>query len=693
MHKPTANKKDSQLFDKDQYVFFDRDLSWLSFNERVLLEAGKDEVPLLERIKFLSIYSSNSDEFYRVRMPALMALQKLNKKSKASPAFSILQQASAIIHRQQERFGAILGNIIPLLLQQNNSHLVYKEPIPAAVAAAASDYFFTQVLAFLQPVYLTDRTASFFPENNKLYLVAIATGKNNNEEYIVVNIPSDTLPRFYSVHHDDRQYLLFLDDIIRHNLQQVLPHLAIQSSYSFKVTRDAELGIEDEYEGDIAEKIEKQIAKRDFGFATRFLYGAGMPANCFQRLAGLLNLENASLVQGGVYHNLKDLATLPVNNPQLSYPKWPAIPYPLTGMYDSLLDRVAAQDLMLHPPYQSYDTVLRFFNEAAIHPQVEEIYVTLYRIASDSKIAHALISAAKNGKKVTVFVELKARFDEANNIRWSKLMKAAGVRIIYSIPTLKVHAKVALIKKVHQNRVHYYGLLATGNLNESTARFYTDHILLTANPDMLRELESLFVFLSERKKPAVPGLLPFDHLLIAQFNLQQQFIAFINREITNARQGLPAGIIIKLNNLEEKVMIAKLYEASTAGVPVTLIVRSICCLVPGVKGMSEHITVRRIVDKYLEHGRVFIFHNNNQPTVWMGSADWMNRNIYRRIEVCFPVNDPAIKKEILDIVQLQLQDTTQAVLLDGLLHNVPVESTEPPLRSQEAIHRLLSQGK
>jgi polyphosphate kinase len=301
------------------------------------------------------------------------------------------------------------------------------------------------------------------------------------------------------------------------------------------------------------------------------------------------------------------------------------------------------------------------------------------------------VSAAKNGKKVSVLVELKARFDEANNIKWAKKMKAAGVKIIYSDVSLKVHAKIALVKRKKDKRVSYVGLLATGNMNESTARFYTDHILFTAHHEILREMELLFIFLQHRKKSWNPGLIAFNQLLVAQFNLQQRFLQLIDREIANARQGREAGIIIKMNNLEERVLISKLYEASRAGVKIKLIIRSICCLIPGVQGMSENITITRIVDRYLEHGRIFVFHNNGDAEVFMGSADWMNRNIYRRIEVCFPVYDPVIKKQVLDIVQLALKDNCQAVEIDQHLNNVPVKNEAPLVCSQQAIYQLLNQ--
>jgi polyphosphate kinase len=392
-------------------------------------------------------------------------------------------------------------------------------------------------------------------------------------------------------------------------------------------------------------------------------------------------------VKGGTYHNLKDLSALPVGNKVAEYEPWPAAVHPAAGDTRSLFEAIAEKDIIIHTPYQSYNTVLRFFNEAAIDPGVKEIYVTLYRVAEESRIVHALISAAKNGKQVTVLVELKARFDEANNIHWARQMKAAGVKIIYSDTSLKVHAKIALVKRRDKIGMYYAGLLATGNLNESTARFYTDHILLTAHYGMLYEMEQLFLFLTQRKKAATANI-SFDHLMVAQFNLQERFMALIDREIVWAKKGAPANIIIKLNNLEEKKLISKLYEASQAGVTIQLFVRSICCLVQGVKGMSERITVKRIVDRYLEHGRVFIFHNGGDQEIFLGSADWMDRNIYRRIEVCFPVYDRAIQQQIKDMISFQLRDDKQAVQLDNRLQNQPVTEGEG-IRSQEAIYRYL----
>lgn len=652
--------------------YMDRDFSWLNFNERVLLEASSGRVPLLEKIKFLSIYSSNLDEFYRVRVPALMALKKLTgKKDEADKKEykRILKQISSIVDAQHAIFGKLLREQILPGLEKENIDLIYDSPIPHEVATEAEHYFFTRVLTYIKCMELNKDT-DFFTENNKLYFLVAMTDKKGNNCLDIVNIPSEEMPRFFSVNKGQKQYILFIDDIIKDHLKAVFPGYTVNGAYSFKITRDAELELDDDYEESLAAQMEKRIAKRDFGIATRFLYDGKMPKDYLEILLSVLNLKGANVVKGGCYHNLKDLVSLPVKNDQLEYEKWPAVSY--TFKEKSLLEHIQKQDVIIHTPYNSYDTVLRFFNEAAVHPDAEEIYVTVYRMATDSRIGNALISAARNGKKVTVIVELKARFDEFNNIRWSKKLQDAGVTIIHSVPSLKIHAKIALVKFKKDYPVKALGLLATGNLNESTAKFYTDHILLTANEVMLAELRQVFKFLSLMKKPDAKDRYNYKHLLVAQFNLRDSFIALIEREIENAGKGLEAGITLKLNNLEEKVLIDKLYEASSAGVKIDLIVRGICCLIPGIQGLSDNITVKRIVDRYLEHGRVFIFNNNGDKQVFLGSADWMNRNIYRRVEVCFPVYDENIKKGLLQLIDFQLND-----------------STDDAMRSQERIYEYL----
>jgi polyphosphate kinase len=673
-------------------IFFNRDISWLSFNERLLIEAATPAVPLLERLRFLSIFSSNLDEFYRVRIPALMAFGKLERQKKKSPDpdednSKILEQVVEIIHGQQQKFGSILKEQLIPQLKENNIYLVYNEPIPEPVKKQAKDYFFNTLAGYLKTIAVKENHG-FFPENNRLY-IAVTLEKNGKESVALVNIPSEQAGRFFISKVEETSYLIFIDDIIRDAFSFLFRNENVTGAYSVKITRDAELDLLDEYEGDIAEKIEKQISKRDYGFATRFLYQPGLPLHIKEILAEAFQFTHANHVEGGNYHNLKDLSSLPVLSAGLVYPAQPPYEYQFRDAGNTLFSEIREQDILINAPYQSYNTVLRFFNEAATDNDVEEIYTTLYRVASDSKIAHALISAAVNGKKVTVFVELKARFDESNNIKWSKRMKAAGIKVIYSIPGLKVHAKVALVKRRYGTRHQYLGLLATGNLNESTARFYTDHILLTAHTRMLQELELLFLFLGHRKKAEPSYEIPFEHLLVAQFNLQKQFLDLIDQEIQNAAKGLSSGITIKLNNLEERVLISKLYEASNAGVKINLLVRSICCLIPGVPGMSENITVKRIVDRYLEHGRIFLFNHDNKDILYLGSSDWMNRNIYRRIEVCFPVYDKTLKNQIKTILSLQLQDDVSAVELDTQLNNLPCKSNTG-IRSQQSIYEYLN---
>jgi len=672
--------------------FFDRDLSWLSFNERVLQEACKADVPLLERINFLSIYSSNLDEFYRVRMPVLLALEKLSKKEKnnISIADNLLGNANQAIRNHQQEYGKILReNIIPAL-RDNKINFIYGVDIPEELCKEVRRYFLSQVLAFLQPVNLADARSSFFPNNNELYFL-INLIDNGKVQTIILNIPSNNLPRFYKIEKGDETFIVVLDDIIRNNFDVLFKDAEITGCFSFKITRTAEIDLKDEYSGNLAEQIEKQLQKRDFGLATRFLHQPGVPDVTMEFIKDKLNLQKANIVEGGRYHNLKDLSSFPVKDKSLSNQSWPKINYPEVIKEKSLYQEILERDILINPPYQSYDSILRFFNEAATDTQVEEIYVTLYRVASDSKIVNALISAAKNGKKVFVLVELKARFDEANNIKWAKKMKEAGVDIIYSVTALKVHAKIALVKRAVDNRKVYTGLFATGNFNETTANFYTDHILMTAHQGMLREVELLFMFLAKRVKPTDPDLIKFKHLLVAQFNLQQRFVELINREILNAQIGEISSIIIKLNNLEEKVLIAKLYEASQAGVKIQLIIRGICRLIPGVKGMSENIKVVRIIDRYLEHGRVFVFHNQGNEEIYLGSADWMNRNIYRRIEVCFPIYDEKIKAEIKSILKLQLLDNVKAVEINDKMINIPVVTKHKLTQSQYSIYELLKE--
>ncbi|WP_109699881.1 polyphosphate kinase 1 [Chitinophaga deserti] len=638
----------------------DRDLSWLYFNYRVLTMAEDRAVPLMERVRFLSIFSSNLDEFFRVRMPALLALHQLHEAEQGA-----LAAAQQEIARQLNEYGRIFTqSVIPDMLEKG-IRLYYGETPAAEHSPAIREYFYNTILAYLQPVKLHfGQPMELFLENNALYLVVCLEDGGTG----IVNIPSDHLPRFIRLSGND---ILFLEDAIRQHLGFLFPHVGIKAAYSIKVTRDAEIDV-DEFSGHLLQKVEDMLVQRNMGVPTRFLYDAAMPVTLRDQLAEHFRIAALEMAAGGRYHNLRDLADLPLpSDPSFSYPKMPPVHCTALDAESSLLDQIQQRDVMLHVPYQQYDYILRYFNEAAADPDVREIYVTLYRVASTSRIVHALMSAAKNGKKVTVMVELKARFDEANNIRWAKRMKAAGVKILYSIPGLKVHAKVALVKRKRGMYWDHTALLATGNFNESTARFYADHILLTRHQGITQELELLFIYMQTGIQPGRFNFMHFGHLLVAQFNLVDRFKAMIQAEAEAARNGKPARITIKLNNLQEKSMIAALYDAADAGVEIDLIIRSICCIVP-----RKGIRVRRIVDRFLEHARVFIFHNGGNEAIFMGSADWMNRNLHRRIEVCFPVYDPIYRQQLKDIIALQLADNTNAVILGADGRNLPIQREE-----------------
>lgn len=676
--------------------YFDRDLSWLSFNERILMEAGRVGVPVGERLSFLGIFAANLDEFYRVRMPAILALKALPAEKATEgevnpPENELLGQVRDTIDRLQTNFGALMVQEIIPGLTGAGVDFQYNVTLPSQIDPRIQAFFYEKVAAYLRMVWLPEvsleqdgqqhktskKRPGFFPENDTIYLAVFGV-RAGVPGMGIIRIPSLDCGRFLALEKtgNDAGHLdvWMLDDIIRMHLPRLAgsDYLSVDSSYSFKLTRDADIDYKDEYGKDIAGFIQKQIGKRSFGLATRLLYDASMPQHCLDKLLAVLQCPEATLVKGGRYHNLRDLMKFPVK--ECRYKKWAPL-RPAFATYHageeapSLLEQIDQQDLLISTPYQDYNTVLRYFNEAAISPDVTHIAVTLYRIASDSLIAHALMTAAKNRKKVTVFVELKARFDEANNIKWATMMKAAGVKIVYSIWALKVHAKVALVKRTQQGRIRYTGIVATGNFNENTAGLYADHILMTADRDMLADMETLMIFLEKRARPNLYQFFQPRKLLIAGFNLQQVFLDKIKACTATAKKGQPASITLKLNNLEEENLIDALYEASRAGVKIRMMVRSICRLIPGVPGMSEHIEIFRLVDRYLEHSRVFIFETADMHAMYIGSADWMNRNIYRRIEVCCPVEDPAIFQVIRNIVEYQFADQLHLVRLTSALEN------------------------
>ena len=678
-------------------MLFNRDLSWLGFNFRVLQEAADGNVPLYERIKFLSIFSSNLDEFFRVRYPSVFAFSKLNPKTqvKASVSFNddIPEKMQNEINRQLKIFGSILVEQLIPGLKLNGINFYYKSQIREEHLSEIRDLFLSNVLSFIQPLLLEGNFEQrFIPENNRLYFVV--TLKSSDHVTIrnaVINIPSNKLPRFFVLSPlNEEEYVIFIDDIIRENMVCLFPGSEILGVYSIKFNRDAELNLDEEYSDDLLNKIEKQLKKREFGPPSRFLFEDGMPRNVQLFLASVFNLHFEEMFAGGRYHNLSDLASFPSFNKNLKYPKRKALNIVGDMHCGDIFNVLDKQDLLLHLPYHSYNPVLSFFNQAAIDVEVTEIYITFYRVAADSHIVNALIGAAKNGKKVTVFIELKARFDEANNIRWSREMKEAGIKMIYSLPHIKVHSKIALVKKGLGKEALNYAILSTGNFNEITAQFYTDHLLMTTDLLIIEELTQLFKYLQADKKENEKAKPKFEKLLVSQFNMTEKFERLVETEIQKAQLGEEALVRIKINNLEEPGMISLLYRASQAGVKINLCVRGICCLMPGVLGMSENITIRRLVDQYLEHSRLFIFGKDDSAEVIMGSADWMTRNLYHRIEVCVAIKNVTLKKELVDYFEIQWSDTAKSVELTSTLESKPHELTENAVNAQQSIYTYLN---
>ena len=684
-------------------MLYNRDLSWLGFNFRVLQEAADHEVPLYERLKFLSIFSSNLDEFFRVRYPSIIALSKLDKKTRmkaGTGSEDIPEKIQIEINRQLDIFGAILLKEIIPELKNNGIVFYYNSEIRIEHLAEIKEIFLSHVLSFIQPIFLDGTSAqTFLPANNYLYFVVSLKESNDGLlKQAIINIPSNKLKRFFTLTPiNGVEHVIFIDDIIRENLVLIFPGLEIIGVYSIKFNRDAELQMVDEYSGDLLTKIEKQIKKRDIGLPSRFLYQSGMPVNMQLFLASAFKVKLEDMFAGGRYHNLSDLSSFPAFNKDLTYKKLK--PLSTLNMMDSgdIFNVLNRQDVLLHIPYQSYNPVLSFFNQAAVDMDVTDIYITLYRVAAESHIVNALISAAKNGKNVTAFIELKARFDEANNIKWSRVMKDAGVNIIYSLPEIKVHSKIALIKKRKGLDHVSYAILSTGNFNEITAQFYTDHVLMTTDDVVVKEMISLFKFLQKKDqgKTIEQNKLKFDMLLVAQFNLNTVLEKYIDLEIEKASQGKEALIRIKVNNIEEPGFINLLYKASLAGVKINLIVRSICCIVPGLPGMSENITIKRLVDRYLEHTRLMIFGAGENAEVIMGSADLMTRNLYHRIEVCIPIKTPELKQQLIKYFEIQWQDTDKAVTLTSNLDQQkevetnPDSYREPKLNAQQSIYNYL----
>jgi len=689
---------------ENSYKYFKRDISWLSFNYRVLMEAEDETLPIYERIKFLSIYSSNLEEFYEIRVAEHrgVIMKKNYTEESSAEAEATLTEITQEVNRQQREYYRIFSEMILPELERQNIILYQSSKPEPFHEEFVRNFFNEEVFPFLAPVMIQAGDIRTFIRDRRLYLVIRMIKKSKKitkpdyvpeYQYALMKIPFSKVPRFIELpKHDGKFYIMFSDDIIRANLASIFPGYIIDSCYSIKISRDADIYIDDEKDGNLIEKIRKKLKKRKIGALSRFMYDSSMPADFLTFICNAFNIEKDDLVMGGRYNNLQDLSKLP--NPRgkgLEQTVPSPMRVPFLDEMGSVFRAVKKRDILLHFPYQSFDYLIRFLMEAAFDPKVEEIKITQYRVAENSAVINTLISAAQNGKKVTVFVELKARFDEENNMSTAAQMEQAGIRIIYSIPGLKVHAKVAVILRKNTDegkKRRDFAYLSTGNFNEKTAKIYSDMALLTSNAEMIADINRVFAVLEGKQTEPT-----FKHLLVARFNMVPELIRMIHREIAHVKEGKVGRIILKMNGLHDQNMINELYNASENGVKVDLIVRGICCLVPD-QSYSANIRITRIVDMFLEHARIWYFYNDGQEDLFLSSADWMRRNLNRRIETAFPILEPDIKQDIIHILDIQLQDNVKACFLDEHLQNHFKHDDNPAkVRSQLAIYEYLKEKK
>lgn len=687
------------------YQYFKRDISWLSFNYRVLMEAEDDTLPIYERIKFLSIYSSNMEEFYEIRVAEHRGvIMKKNYTDESSEeAEATLAAITNEVNWQQKEYHRVFHHVILPELERQGIHL-YQDSRPEPFHEEfVRNFFNEEVFPFLAPVVIQKDDIRTFIRDRRLYLVIRMKKKKTEQEektaespafqYVLMKIPFSKVPRFIELpKHEGKSYIMFIDDIIRANLSSVFIGYEIDSCYNIKISRDADIYLEDETSSTIVENIRKKLKKRKIGALSRFMYDMDMPKDFLDFLCQAFSISQEDLVMGGRYNNLQDLIKLP--NPGSKELEWKS-PSPMRVPYldemGSMIRAVKKQDVFLHFPYESFDYLIRLLMEAAFDPKVDEIKITQYRVAENSAVINTLISAAQNGKKVTVFVELKARFDEENNMSSSEKMKQAGIQIIYSIPGLKVHAKVVVILRKDDGNGRKrkdIAYLSTGNFNEKTARVYSDMALLTSNPAIVQDINKVFAILEGKLESPT-----FTHLLVARFNMVPELDRMIEREIEHVRAGRKGRIILKMNGLHDTHMINSLYRASECGVEIDLIVRGICCLIPN-RPYSRNIRITRIVDMFLEHSRVWYFYNDGEEEVYLASADWMRRNLNRRIETAFPILDASIRQMIIDILHIQLKDNVKACWIDEKLQNVPKKDDSPvKVRAQMEIFNYLREKK
>jgi polyphosphate kinase len=682
---------------KPQNEYVNREISWLHFNDRVLQESADKNVPLIERLRFLGIFSNNLDEFFKVRYATVKRIVEAGKSGKSvlggEKAKDLLEEITQIVIKQQSKSLVILRKIETELAAEN-IHIIDETEVSEKQAKFIKDYFQRKVNPELITIILNNLTQFPILKDTAAYLAVKMVLKKEQAgflkrktemQYALIEIPKG-IDRFVVLPEEDgKSYIIILDDLIRFCLDDIFTMFDYEeiSAHMIKITRDAELDIDNDLSKSFIEKISSSVEHRKIGDPVRFVYDKKIRIDTLRYLKEKMNIEETdSVIPGGRYHNRRDYMGFPsLGRGDLLYDKITALPVKGLSLEGSILEKIAKKDYMIYTPYHTYSYVIKFLKEAALDPFVKSIQITVYRLASNSQVAAALINAAKNGKQVTVQIELQARFDEQANIEYANQLQEEGINLKFGIPGLKVHSKICLIDREEGGSTKRYGFISTGNFNESTAKIYTDYTLFTAHEAILKELQKVFNFFETTYK-----ITKYKHLIVSPHYTKNVFSKLIDNEIANAIVGKDAFIKIKMNSFTSYKMVDKLYEASRAGVKIQLIIRGVCCIIPGVEGMSENIEAISVVDKFLEHPRLFIFGNDGNPKVYISSADWMTRNLDYRVEVGCPIYDEDIKQELLDTFDISWNDNTKARVFSAKQDNAYKDDDKPKIRSQFALY-------
>ncbi len=681
---------------KTKNTYINREISWLRFNERVLQESADKSVPLIERLRFLGIFSNNLDEFFKVRYATVKRIVEAGKKGKSALggeiAKDLLEQITKIVIEQQSNSLEILRSV-EKELEGENIFIINETEITEKQSEFIKDYFIKKVSPVLMTIILNDLREFPVLNDTAAYLAVKMVLKNSESKenrYALIQIPK-RVDRFVELPKEgDKNYIIILDDLIRYCMDGVFTMFEYESisAHMIKITRDAELDIDDDLSKSFIEKISSSVAHRKIGDPVRFVYDKSIAADTLSFLKEKMNVEDTdSVIPGGRYHNRRDYMGFPsLGRQDLQYEKISPLPIKGLSIDGSLLERIAEKDYLQYTPYHTFSYIIRFLREAALDPKVRTIKITVYRLANNSQVAAALINAVKNGKQVTVQIELQARFDEAANIFYAEKLQEEGVKLIFGVPGLKVHSKICIIEREEDEGIKRYGFISTGNFNESTAKIYTDYTLFTAHTPILKELNKVFDFFETTYK-----INKYKHLIVSPHYTKSVFKGLIDQEIKNAQEGKEAYIKIKMNSITSYKMIDKLYEASNAGVKIQMIVRGVCCLIPGVPGMSENIEAISVVDKFLEHTRIFVFGNGGDPKVYISSADWMTRNLDFRVEVGCPIYDKDIKQELIDTFEISWKDNLKARIYSDKQDNAYRKNDKEKVRSQFELYNYYQQ--